>query len=875
MIEKTVSHYHILEKLGEGGMGVVYKARDVKLERHVALKFLPSTLSDDEQEKARFIQEAKAASALDHPNICTIYEIDETEDDELFIAMACYDGETLDRTLRNGPLDLATAVRIGLQIAQGLARAHEHGILHRDIKPANIIVTERGEPKILDFGLAKLVGQTRLTRAGETLGTAAYMSPEQIQGKDVDHRSDIFSLGILIYEGLTGKNPFAGDYAQAVMYAILHDQPEPVSSLVEGAPKELDAILTRMLAKLPDERYTSTADLVGDLQSVLRQIESGKQSRILHARNGAHVTPAEPTTNRKQKPPANFPEVKPVNWAIAAMLVLVVLILAIPATRNTLFGWLGFEVTPKAKHIAVLPFENISDQPAHQALCDGLAETLTSKLSQLEQFQGSLWVVPSSEVRRSKIFSPSEAQKQFGANLVITGSVQRFSNLLRLTINLIDVTTMRQLASKIIDDPMTSVSVLQDDAVVILAQMLNVELQPESTRLLRAGATTVPGAYEFYLRGRGMLQRYDKVENIDQAITLFRRALENDTDYARAYAALGDAYLRKFQATKEVNLVDLAEQHCERALQIDDLLPDAHVTLGMLYTETGRVQQALETFQQALELDARNPDAYRGRARAFKALGQLEEAEAIYKKAISIKPDYWGGYNDLGVFYFSNGRYEDAITQFQHVIELTPQNAKGYRNLGAMYFSLNRIERAVEYYRKSLQIQPSYSTYSNLATLYFNQARYQEAAEMYEKALEIQDTDHRVWGYLASAYMEIPGAEQRAKQATRRAIAAAEELLKINPRDPEVLMTLAGTYIDIGEIERGKSYLEKVVMLDPKDLSIIWQIGYTYELLGMRDKALNWIGRALKSGYDVSQTQNNPKLAELRQDPRYKALIKK
>ena len=277
MIGRTISHYKILEKLGEGGMGVVYKAEDTKLKRTVALKFLPPELTRDPEAKERFIQEAQAASALDHPNICNIHEIDETEDGQIFIVMACYAGETLKKKVASGQLSVDSVIDIAIQIAQGLAKAHEHGIVHRDIKPANVMITNDGVAKILDFGLAKLKGQIGLTKAGTTLGTVAYMSPEQARGEDVDHRTDIWSFGVVLYEMISVQLPFKGEYEQAVIYSIMNEEPIPIPGLRVGVPASLERIVNKALEKSPDARYQHVDEMLMDFRRLKRETETGKR----------------------------------------------------------------------------------------------------------------------------------------------------------------------------------------------------------------------------------------------------------------------------------------------------------------------------------------------------------------------------------------------------------------------------------------------------------------------------------------------------------------------------------------------------------------------------------------------------------------------
>ncbi|UCE19575.1 MAG: protein kinase [Gemmatimonadota bacterium] len=361
MIGRIISHYRILEKLGEGGMGVVYKAEDNKLDRIVALKFLPPELTRDPEAKERFVHEAKAASSFEHNNICTIYEIDETNDGQLFIAMACYDGETLEEKIRRGPLKIEEAVHLAMQMAEGLKDAHEKDIIHRDMKPANIMVTSKGQVKIMDFGLAKLRGQTKLTKEGTTLGTVAYMSPEQARGGEVDQRSDIWSLGVMLYEMVTGQRPFEGEYNQAVMYAIMNNDPEPITGLRTGVPMELERIIHKCIEKNPAERYQTGADLLADFHH-LQRISS---------------TQTIPSKTRISKPPVRSMARKLTGLAALVIVATVAIVLLVRQFTPSVH-----EVIPERKMLVVLPFENLGP-PEDEYFADGITEEITSRLAAL------------------------------------------------------------------------------------------------------------------------------------------------------------------------------------------------------------------------------------------------------------------------------------------------------------------------------------------------------------------------------------------------------------------------------------------------------------------------------------------------------------
>jgi serine/threonine protein kinase/tetratricopeptide (TPR) repeat protein len=856
MVGKTVSHYKILEKLGEGGMGVVFKAEDLKLDRVVALKFLPPDLTRDPEAKQRFIHEAKAASALQHNNICVIHDIDETPDGQLFICMEHLDGETLKAKIERGPLKKEEIADIAAQIAQGLAKAHEAGIVHRDIKPANIIITSDGIAKVVDFGLAKLVGQTKLTHVGSTIGTVAYMSPEQSRGEEVDARTDIWSLGVILYEMLTGQLPFKGEYDQVVFFSILTQEPQDIRTIRSDVSLELDGIVRTCLQKEIANRYHSAGELAGHLR---RLISGGTATQELLRHPTVSSTVAR----------------HPVYRSILVLAVILLLLVAlIPSVRHGVLSWMGRGIPHADKHLAVLPFSNIGGDQANQTFCDGLVEILVSNITRLQQFDKSFWVVAYSEIRKENVTSASEAHTLFGATLACTGSVQRTHDEVTVTVNLVDALTLRQLQSEIIKVRLDSLMDLQDNILRKLAEALGIALPPGASGVSESGHALSSRAYDYYLQGRGRLQRSDKSMEIDTAIALFSRAVHADSTFALAYAGLGEAYWTKYNSSKDLQWVAPAMSNSARALALDTSLAAVHVTMGLIDNGTGRYDDAVIQNQEAIRLDPLNSDALEGLAGSYANLQDFQRADSLYRRAVDIRPSYWEGYNSLGVFYYSRGRYEDAIVQFRKVVDLTPDNNRGYSNLGAIYFYLGRNEEAQAMFERSIEIKPSYAACSNLGTLYYNQGRFRDAARMYEDALKINDNDYSVWGNLGSAYSEIPGQREKDIACKQKAIEIARKQLAVNPEDPELVASLAGYYGDIGDSARAISSMQEALALAPHDADVMFRAGCLYEQLGQRDKAFDWIAEAIRQGHSYSEIERTPALRDFRKDKRYSALAK-
>lgn len=872
MIGETILHYKIIEKLGEGGMGIVYKAEDTKLKRFVAIKFLPHHISADDEDRKRLETEAQAAASLNHPNIAQIYAIEEGKnskgDKEVFMVMEFVDGQDLKKRIYSSRsssdkdeikegLPVEEAIDIANQIAEGLEAAHKKGIVHRDIKLQNIMITNEGKVKIMDFGLAKMSDRSQITKDGSTVGTIAYMSPEQATGEKADSRADIWAFGIVLYELLTGHQPFAAQYEQAVIYSILNEPPKPVERYNPNCPASLTRIINKCLVKNRDERYQNISEVIKDLQFSEEETDYGFKTK---------------TVKIKRQSSGKF-STKKISAIVAVVIIIIALSFLLPDAWQMFKDIVGWNTAPQEQHLVILPLTNIGGDASKQAFCEGLMETLSSNITQIEQFRNSLWVVPASEVIQNRIKSASEAYKRYAVNLAVTGSVQFINNILKLNLNLIDAKNLRQLNSAIIDINTKDISSVDNRAVIKLLEMLHIEMQPQLKDLLNAGKTTDPDAYEYYVQGIGKLQQYQNGTNVDEAIRLLGLAIKSDPNYALAYAGLGEAYWRDYDLTKKPEFVNLAENAAKTGYKLDSTLAATNVTLGMITNGTGKYDDAVIYFKKALASEPSNAAAYRGLAKAYQSLNKNTEAEATYKQAIKLKPDYWAGYNDLGKFYYTHGHFDDAIAQFKQVIKCTPNNYRGYSNVGAMYYFLGKLSDAKDMFENSIKVQPNYNTYSNLGVLYYKNSEFDKAAEMYREALNINDNDYLMWANLASAQHWIQGKKDESIDNYKKAISMAEKQLTINPNDPGVISNLAGYYSDIDDSTKAYELLNKSLKIAPEDLSVLYRAATINEHFKHREKALYWLKKVLVNGYSRSEIEEEPELKDLISDSRYKQMV--
>src|SRR3984885_9941104 len=544
MIGQTVAHYRITAKLGAGGMGVVYKATDLKLERTVALKFLPHDNRINEEEKERVRREARADSALPHANIGVIYGLEESAEGEIFIAMGYYEGETLAQKIARGLLPVSESVDIAMQIAAGLAAAHARNIVHRDIKPSNIIITNEKAVKIVDFGLARIASSASATQSITTTGTLPYMAPEQILGEGIDQRTDVWALGVILVQMLTGSHPFLRPNTAAMTFAILNQAP----SALDAVPDAVQPLIYRTLSKKPEHRQANAAELLADLEDARAKI-TATPPVTEHPTLTRNLSPRELKKMVQNASTPTWSE-KETSWltraALAVMILLVVLtgILLIPPVREEL---MGLVYASTEKHIAVLPFDTPNDDPGLQVVGAGLMDALTNSLSNLDAAQKSLWIVPASEIRKYKIRDPESAFRDLGATMVVQGSVRRTGSDVHLTVVLIDAKRLRQIGSAQVEDANGDLAAVEDAALIHLGRMMKVSVPAGTTQAKSAN----PNAYRSYIEGLGFLQRYDKPGNVDRAIAALDSSVKADPRFALGFATLCDAYRMKFQTEND------------------------------------------------------------------------------------------------------------------------------------------------------------------------------------------------------------------------------------------------------------------------------------------------------------------------------------
>jgi serine/threonine-protein kinase len=862
MQERMVSHYKIIESLGGGAMGKVFKAEDTLLHRLVALKFLPADLTEDEEASRRFMREARATSSLDHPNICTIHEIAQAEDGSWYIAMAWYEGQTLKKILDKGPLPPDKALDLARQMALGLSMAHDQDIVHRDIKPANIIITDRDELKILDFGLARLLGKARLTRTGTVMGTAAYMSPEQARGEDVGTSSDIWSLGVVLYEMLSGRVPFEGESDVAMIYSVLNIDPPALPEPVCRDSAVCTGIVHNCLARDPRDRYPSARIMAEDIE---------------RAMGGSRTTyDSKPSRSSVFAPPIRSPwrRLLPVVFVLALLVAL-----AFPQSRRFLRSVVPFAAGPEQTGVAVIPFTftgDGDDADEASAFGRGLGTMINDRLSRLEQYSGRFWVVPTTEIMRRDIADSARAVTCPGVELIITGEGNLSDGIITLQMTVYDRRDHSGTSRKF-HDFAGNLKTWRSDLLSWLTEVIDPDLKGASGIVAGLQCTNIPASFLAYQHGFGhLVDASGDPDNphADAALSYLERAVASDSSFACAWTQLGRAVWLKYGITDSVRVSEI-ETYLATAARLDSTSVWPRHFLGNLKASTGDSDDALTEYRLALDLDPLHAPTLARLGLLQNRRGENKGAEATFHRAINARPRYPRAYRNAGVFHYYQAEYENALQNFKTMVDLVPNDPFGHRLMGATYFEKGDYENSEIMFNRSLALEESYGAYSNLGTLYFYDQRYTDSIAMCRKALELQPDEFNIWRTMAASFKFAPGYEDSVRPTYEKAMELLQIELARDPHGLEFKADHAAFCAILGPRETALAILAdletNISILEPR---VMFSMASTYEELGDRNRALDWLETAVNKDLSFKKVDHYPTLMNLRSHPRYIALRK-
>jgi len=850
--------YTVEKLLGQGGMGAVYKAYDHDLDRTVALKLVKPELSIHPEAMARFRQELLLASKISHRNILRIHDLGDAGGMK-FISMAYVDGEDLHQLLkREGRLPLERMLNIAKQLCAALDAAHSENVVHRDLKPQNILLGAGDLVQVSDFGLAKSIGaETGMTQSGEMLGTPRYMAPEQVEAKSVDARTDIYALGLIFYEMVTGDVPFTAETTLQLMYKRAHETPPPPNQVVPDLPLWLNNVIAKCLECNPANRYQSAREILADLE----------------VQRGPDVAPQKVEIKIPQVAVSVHP--KKLWLAIAAIgVVLIAGVVAVPGVRHRIFGGGTSAGQSQAmRSIAVLPLKVTGDSSQDMIAADGIVDALSAKLFQLKDIH---LASPNDVARLKTGMSPEEIGKTLGVNLLVTGSYQVQGDKFQLVLSLDDVKSGKRLWTKAFPGLSSDIITIEDDVYNKLLGALDLKLDTDEQARTSAHSTYNITAYESYLRGRNAMRGKIDEAAAQAAIGHFERALKQDPEFALAYAGLADASLRMYKQTQDSKWSDKAVFAGERALQLGPNFPEVHFVLSSVYSSTGKSNEAVAEINEALRLAPNSDEGYRRKGDALRGTDP-DQAIAAYQKAVEINPYYWYNYNALGTAYFRAGSKKDqqAIDTYKKEIEIAPSVPSGYSNLGAVYLRDGKYADAIPQFEAALKQDPNFAiAISGLANAYFFNKRYADAAAMFEKQVNLNPNDETATGNLADAY-RWSGDKAKANATYDRAIALAQKALKVNSRNTDAMSSLALYFAKKGDAATAQQYIKSARALDKDNKDLIYYQAVVETLAGRDDDAVKTLADAFQRGYPTDQAQADPELAKLASRPDFTQLLKR
>jgi tetratricopeptide (TPR) repeat protein/TolB-like protein len=844
-------------------MGAVYRAYDSELGRTVALKLVRPELATSSQTMQRFKQELLLASKISHKNILRIHDLGDLNGVK-FITMAYVEGADLAHLIdQNGRLPFERALKFAKQLCAALDAAHSEGVVHRDLKPQNILVDRADNVYVSDFGLAKSLEAevTMMTRTGQILGTPRYMSPEQVEGGAIDHRSDLYSLGLIFYEMFTSDVPFRGESTLQLMYQRVNEKPKDPRTICPELPEYIANIILKCLEKDPAKRYQNASEILADL-------EAEKAPADWQAK-----TPAPPVARNTETISIQIP--KPTRrtwWGVAAIVCVTAGFFSVPATRRLLFH------TGGAQHyLAVLPFRVAGDPENTKYVADGVVDSLSAKLSGLRNMYVASANAVNAAVGNQDLSSADPAKlakiaRTLGVTLLVSGTVQSVGNQVSITLSLDDVakkiTLLHQDFSGVRGDLLT----LESQAFNTVVDKLDIKLtNDESARSVNP--TENIGAYELYLKGRTLARGAQNVKAFESAAELFNQALKKDPRFALAYTGLADAYLQIFYRTKDSNYTQQALYAAQQAASLNDRLPEVHFALGAVYTYTGQTEAALAELRRALELAPNSDEALRRLGFAYMAAGRKNDAIAAYIKATQVNPYFWSNFNNLGSALFRLGQNERALEAFRRVTALDPDRAAGYANEGAVYLREGQWKEAIPMFDQAIKLQPTAAYYSNLGVAYFFQGQYGEAVTRFARAVELEPNNAMFRGNLADAY-RWSGQPAKAAAAYDQAIAIAFKSYQVNPKNDVALGELALFYAKEKKDQQARDFIRQARAINPSENSLMYEEATIHALAGRTSEALASLGLALKNGYSWKEASRDPELKALRGLPEFESLTK-